>query len=174
MITNSLREDHLIIRRLRDIAKRCSDLLYEGADMPYEDIKEIIITIEEFIDRCHHGKEERSFFPALRKRDDKIDKEIDALLIEHEFGRRVASMISRSLDELLTNREKVARLLNAYVTFLDLHMDREERFFDLVDREYGSTTITNIEEFYTLTSNMLKLRDRIDRLESKEWYEGSN
>ncbi len=173
MFTESLREDHITIKRLRDIAKRYSDLLYDGVDIPYDDIKELIILIEEFIDKCHHSKEECSFFPTFT--DESLQKEIDALLIEHEFGRRVASMVSRALDEWLKNKdiEPVARLLNAYVTFLDLHMEREEKFFDLIDEHY-KTDIVNKDKFEQLSKKMEVIKDRIDVLEEKTWYKGSN
>ncbi len=174
MFTANLREDHVTIKRLRNIAKRCSDLLYEGVDIPYDDIKELIIVIEEFIDRCHHGKEECSFFPSFT--DEELQSEIDALLVEHEFGRRVASMASKALDEWLDNKdiEPVARLLNAYVTFLDLHMEREEKFFDLVDERYAISDIANKAKFDQLMDRMKAIKHRIDILEGKRWYKGSN
>ncbi|GIU71316.1 MAG: hemerythrin [Candidatus Nitrosocaldaceae archaeon] len=174
MFTSNLRKDHLTIKRLRNIAKQCSDLLYEGKYIPYDDIKELVITIEEFIDKCHHSKEECSFFPTLKYKE--LQGEIDALLIEHEFGRRVAKMVSKALDEWLKSKdiEPVARLLNAYVTFLDLHMEREEKFFDLIDENYNIDNIVNEDIFKELSDKMAKIRDKIDKLEAKAWYEGSN
>lgn len=173
MYTANLREDHITVKRLRNIAKACSDLLYKGEEIPYDDIKELILVIEEFIDKCHHDKEECSFFPTLK--DKQLQKEIDALIIEHEFGRRVARLVSNALDEWLKNKdiEPVARLLNAYVSFLDLHMEREEKFFDLIDESYKIDELVNKDRFNELSEKMSRL-DKINALESKEWYKGSN
>ena len=167
---DNLKQDHSMIRRLRDIADTCSKLLYQGKYIPDDDIKDLIITIEQFIDRCHHTKEECSLFDALLNKDDAIDKEINALLIEHEFGRRVINMISKHLNSMMNDKEPIARLLKAYVIFLDVHMEREERFFDSIKE----AEIINPNKFDELSRKMDMLKDRISMLEAKGWYKGSN
>lgn len=159
MSVKNLRTDHLTIRRLRSIAKKCSDLLYDGKSVPIDDMNELITLIEEFIDRCHHNKEECHLFPKI---DNSLQEEVRALIIEHEFGRRVAKMLKGYLSS--SNREPIARLLNAYVTFLDTHMEREERFFDMIG-EYALD-----DEFHSIDRKMDGLKHRIDSLERKEWY----
>ena len=64
--TNDLKQDHLIIRRVRNIAQRCSDKLYANENIPLEDIEIISVIIEEFVDRFHHGKEEQAYFPQTK------------------------------------------------------------------------------------------------------------
>jgi hemerythrin-like domain-containing protein len=61
--TEDLKQDHLTLRRVRDIAQRCSDKLYASENIPFEDLKIISVVIEEFVDRFHHGKEEQAYFP---------------------------------------------------------------------------------------------------------------
>ncbi len=163
MFTDNLRNDHVTIKRLRDIAARYSELLYQNADIDINDLKELIITIEEFIDKCHHSKEECSFFPTFANNKE-LENEIKALIIEHEFGRRVINMIDRYISEWFNDREPIARLLNAYVTFLDMHMNREEKFFDLIDSSYKPDKIVDLEKFNILNERMSIIKARIDKL----------
>lgn len=163
MSVDNLRRDHLTIKRLRDIANICSILLNNDENIPLDDIKELVIIIEEFIDKCHHTKEECYLFPKVKD----LHEEIRALTIEHEFGRRVAMMIERYISK--EDKKTIARLLNAYVTFLDTHMEREEKFFDMIG-EYDMTDY----EFMRLTDKMDKMKHRIDILEAKEWRKRSN
>jgi hemerythrin-like domain-containing protein len=163
VFTANLRNDHVVIKRLRDIAARYSELLYQGVNIDINDLKELIITIEEFIDKCHHSKEECSFFPTFANNKE-LESEIKALIIEHEFGRRVINMIDRYISEWFNDREPIARLLNAYVTFLDMHMNREEKFFDLIDSSYKPDKIANLERFNMLKEQMDIIKARIDKL----------
>ncbi len=157
--------DHVSIKRLRDITARYSELLYQGIRIEINDLKELILTIEEFIDKCHHAKEECSFFPIFAN-DKEFSNEIRSLIIEHEFGRRIVGMIDKYISEWFSNkdREPVARLLNAYVTFLDLHMAREEKFFDLIDNSYKINRVIDIKKFNMLTERMNAIKIKIDKL----------
>ena len=55
--TTNLLQEHLIVRKLGNIAKKCSDRLYTNKDIPIEDIQIISGVIEEFVDAFHNGKE---------------------------------------------------------------------------------------------------------------------
>jgi hemerythrin-like domain-containing protein len=134
--TDDLRNEHKIIKRLRNIAKRCSDEIYAGHDIPFDDIKMVIVVIEEFKDRGHHGKEECAYFPSVKGKETSMDEGARALIIEHELGRRIARCIDESFaryKEDKSVREPLARFLKAYVDFLDVHTTREEKFFERID-----------------------------------------
>ena len=60
--TDDLLHEHLVVRRLGNIAQRCSDRLYANQNIPIEDIQIISVVIEEFVDAFHHGKEEKAYF----------------------------------------------------------------------------------------------------------------
>ncbi len=53
----------MLIRRLRNVAKVCSEKLFANIEIPIEDIEIISVVMEEFVDRFHHGKEEKAYFP---------------------------------------------------------------------------------------------------------------
>jgi hemerythrin-like domain-containing protein len=165
--TQNLKTDHITIRRVKDIAKRCSNLLYANQYVPIEDMEIISVIIEEFVDHFHHGKEEKAYFPETKDKDG-FAEDIRKFLIEHEFGRRIAIMLRRELKELkikikedkenkeIRNKnekemqkenvsiyEPVARFLKSYAVFIEDHTGKEDKFFDLID---GNNKLSNEEE----------------------------
>lgn len=134
--TRELKQDHVTVRRIRDIAQRCSDKLYEGKSVPLEDIDIISVVIEEFIDAFHHGKEEKAYFPSTEGKSGAYAEEVRKFKIEHEFGRRVARMMHKHLKEWrsgVDGREPVARFLKTYAIYVTDHTGKEDRFFDTVE-----------------------------------------
>lgn len=150
--TQELKEDHVTLRRVRDIAMKSSKLLLENKSIPIEDIEIISVVIEEFIDNFHHGKEESAYFPETKDKNNYAE-EVRKFLIEHEFGRRIAKMLRSATTNLrnsernnqiperenIDKKEPVARFLRTYAIFIDDHTGKEDRFFDDVEKlEYIS------------------------------------
>lgn len=137
MSTRDLVQDHVVVKRIRDVAQKCSDRLYAGDSIPLEEIEIISVVIEEFVDAFHHGKEEKAYFPASEGKNDAYAEEVRKFRIEHEFGRRVARMMQRSLKEWkngVDGREPVARFLKTYAAFVTDHTGKEEKFFEAVEQ----------------------------------------
>ncbi len=152
--TRNLLEEHLIIRRVGNIARKCSDRLYAGEDVPIEDIEIVSVVTQEFIDAFNHGKEEKAYFPATKDKDG-YSEDIRKFLIEHELGRRIATMLRREIQvlkssshttaattnltqdrtEMKIKKEPVARFLKSYAVFIDDHCGKEDIFFELVERK---------------------------------------
>ena len=135
--TRDLKQDHILINRLGKIAKKCSDLLNANVEIPTEDIKIISMLINEFVDKFHHGKEERAYFPKMNDKNN-FSQDIRNFLIEHELGRRIAKMLYQSLiswDGGVDSRERVARFLNAYSVFINIHTEKENMFFDVIEKK---------------------------------------
>lgn len=193
--TDSLMQEHIIVRRIGNIAQRCSDRLYANKDVPIEDIQIISVVMEEFIDALHHGKEEKAYFPITRSKDS-FSEDIRKFLIEHELGRRIANMLRRELDTLIehedrnskgasiglkwnnSSKEPVARFLKSYAIFVSDHTAKEDTFFKSILEKNSISEEENREllRHYEVCKGqiggqarieeMLKL---IDYLESREW-----
>jgi hemerythrin-like domain-containing protein len=97
--TRNLLEEHLIIRRVGNIVQKCSDRLYADDDIPIEGIEILSVVIEEFIDAFHHCKEEKAYFPATKSKDG-YSEDIRKFLVEHELGRRIATILRRGIEGL--------------------------------------------------------------------------
>ncbi|MDW0140780.1 MAG: hemerythrin domain-containing protein [Nitrososphaeraceae archaeon] len=193
--TDSLMQEHIIVRRIGNIAQRCSDRLYANKDIPIEDIQIISVVMEEFIDALHHGKEEKAYFPITRNKDS-FSEDIRKFLIEHELGRRIANMLRRELDTLIehddrnskgasiglkwnnSSKEPVARFLKSYAIFVSDHTAKEDTFFksilekNSISEEEDRELLRHYEVCkgqiggQARIEEMLKL---IDYLESREW-----
>lgn len=189
--TQELKKDHVILRRVRDIALKSSNLLYKNYPIPIEDVEIICLVIEEFIDNFHHGKEEVAYFPGTKDKNDNADA-VRKFLIEHEFGRRIAKMLRNStinwrkskntsdadLEPIKNPVEPVARFLRTYAIFIDDHTGKEDKFFDEIEileeispeldlilmRQYDSCRAKIGGE--QRIEQMLKL---IDYLEARDW-----
>ena len=194
--TKNLKNDHITIRRVRNIAQKCSDHLYSNKEVPLEHIEIISVIIEEFVDEFHHGKEEQAYFPETKEKDDYAE-DIRKFLIEHELGRRIANMLRREIIVLKENRSKdkdenkmllnnheinlkepVARFLKSYAVFIDDHTGKEDKFFELVEssKSLSLDEDKRLLEHYEVCKNqvggetriqeMLKL---IEYLEKQDW-----
>ncbi|MDW0121896.1 MAG: hemerythrin domain-containing protein [Nitrososphaeraceae archaeon] len=193
--TDSLMQEHIIVRRIGNIAQRCSDRLYANKDIPIEDIQIISVVMEEFIDALHHGKEEKAYFPITRSKDS-FSEDNRKFLIEHELGRRIANMLRRELDTLIehddrnskgagiglkwnnSSKEPVARFLKSYAIFVSDHTAKEDTFFksilekNSISEEEDRELLRHYEVCkgqiggQARIEEMLKL---IDYLESREW-----
>jgi hemerythrin-like domain-containing protein len=144
--TQDLKNDHVILRRIKDIAFRCSELLYDKKCVPIEDIEIISVLIEEFVDLFHHGKEEKAYFPET-KENKLLAEDVRKFLIEHEFGRRIAIMLKVAISNLKKSdfktrnknddkknlTEPVARFLRTYAIFIEDHTGKEDLFFDKIE-----------------------------------------
>lgn len=190
--TQNLKNDHITIRRVKVIAQNCSNKLYANQYVPIEDIEIISVIIEEFVDHFHHGKEEKAYFPDTKDKNG-FAEDVRKFLIEHELGRRIATMLRRELNEwkrkmketspeinkhYTTNLEPVARFLKSYAVFIDDHTGKEDKFFDLVDERNVISDKENemLLKHYEICKNQAGGKARmqemiilIEYLEEREW-----
>ena len=190
-------QEHLLVRRIGNIAQRCSDKLYRNENIPIEDIQIISVIMEEFIDAFHHGKEEKAYFPITRNKNG-LSEDVRKFLIEHELGRRIANMLRRELNALIehekseikattadiqikwinSNKEPIARFLKSYAVFVSDHTAKEDEFFKAIQQK---NSISEEEDkqlirHYEMCKNQIGGQARIeemlkliDYLESREW-----
>jgi len=190
--TQNLKNDHITIRRVKEIAQKCSNKLYANQYVPIEDIEIISVIIEEFVDHFHHGKEEKAYFPDTKDKNG-FAEDVRKFLIEHELGRRIATMLRRELNEWkrkmketspeinkhdTTTLEPVARFLKSYAVFIDDHTGKEDKFFDLVDERNVISDKENemLLKHYEICKNQAGGKARmqemiilIEYLEEREW-----
>lgn len=181
--TLNLKLDHNTVRRVGNIAKKCSDRLYANETIPIEDMEIISVVMEEFVDRFHHGKEEKAYFPETKERD-AYSEDIRKFLIEHELGRRIARMFLSHLREWkagIDAREPVARFLKAYYVFVTDHTGKEDVFFDSVEEQKSLPFEVDrkLLEHYEQCKNDLggsqrleELFKLIEYLEERDWMNG--
>ena len=132
--------------------------------------------MSEFLDAIHYAREEDQYFPCVATYGS-LKQEIRVFMIEHEFGRRIASNISKCLQKWKlgeNQREPVARFLKAYAVYLNDHLTKEDKFFEIAEKQVLSQDEEKMlyEEFMAVNAVVTKLDKMIrsiDYLESTPW-----
>lgn len=188
MATSDLKKDHLFVRRFGEVIQKCSDKIYAGkdSDILLEDLEIVSVVMEELIDTFHHGKEEEAYFPSTHNKNS-FSEDIRKFLIEHELGRRISRMFRRELliwrkyiieGKQISSKEPIARFLKSYAVFIKDHLEKEDKFLDIVE-DKGIISLDEdkaIRYHYKLCKNksggqvrieeLLKL---LDYLERRDW-----
>jgi len=175
--TEILRKDHREIKRLEKVVSKCYQKLYAGSKIPFTDIEKITLVISEFLDSIHYSREENSYFACVSSYET-LNKEIHTFLVEHEFGRRIATKISQHLKRWKNGedaREPVARFLRTYSIFLKDHLSKEDTFFDRAEKEVLSKEeekemFEQFQSIIAITSKIDEMIKVIDYLENQPWF----
>lgn len=140
-VTASLRQDHDIIKKVLKATDACIKLLKEGKEIPPAILLDTVDFITNFIDRCHHAKEEQGLFPALEAtgmpRENSV---IGTMLREYEEARKIAEHIKNAVeshiqDKSEESRSKIIQYCEAYVNHIDRHILKEDtRLFIITER----------------------------------------
>jgi hemerythrin-like domain-containing protein len=174
--TETLRNDHAQIRRLEKIIVKCYTKLYARLDIPFSDLDRMVTIMSDFLDAIHYSREEDAYFACVGGYGS-LKEEIRAFMIEHEFSRRIANNIAKHLQKWKAGedgREPVARFLKTYAIYLDDHMTKEDKFFDIVEKNILSAEEEKMmyEEFRAVSAVVTKLDEMIksiDYLEQTQW-----
>lgn len=129
--TDVLEAEHRVIDRvlacLETITERCSA---EGR-LDGSAARQAVDFFENFADRCHHGKEERHFLPAVEAKGFPRERgPSGVLLAEHEQGRRHLRAVAASIDRAAVGKPDAVRRFTenarAYVCLLREHIAKED------------------------------------------------
>jgi hemerythrin-like domain-containing protein len=154
---DDLRHEHKIVLLVLQGADALSGPLGNGDAGALARAGEVVDFLRNFVDRCHHAKEERHLFPALTATAGAAAP-IAVLLSEHQEGRRLVAEISSALEK--GQLGDAAEGLRAYGVLLRAHIDKEEGvLFPLADRALGP-------------DEQQALKQAFDRVEAEEIGEG--
>ncbi len=98
-------------------------------------LEELLKFFREFVDRCHHGKEEEILFPALATGgDEQTGALVGVLGAEHEEGRRHAQALSTTLRAHI-DREDHTLFPKARILLPAAQASRLVQQFEVIERE---------------------------------------
>ena len=66
--TEELKTEHLAIERMLAVLEASCQRLEAGQRVRPDVFREAVDFVQNFADRCHHGKEEENLFPRLQER----------------------------------------------------------------------------------------------------------
>lgn len=136
--TDDLREEHRIIKQVMlPILDGICVEIESGKSVEQSNLEGLIVFVKEFIEQCHHTKEEDYLFPEMEKSGISGAEElITSLKNEHEEEGRYISEIGKIVYGKEENRELSAMVeyARAYMRLLTLHIDKEENeLFPMAD-----------------------------------------
>ena len=170
MTTNSLRRDHDLIEKVLSSMKTTISLLKDGKNIPESILLPTIDFTKNFVDVCHHGKEEETLFPALAQTGMPTKMgPIARMLLEHQITKEIAFKIEESTKEYISNGNSVKLIHNIeqYIEHVTDHLHKENnRLFMMADARLQSHT-EQVEKVLTETENA-----KLSQLgKTREYYE---
>jgi hemerythrin-like domain-containing protein len=138
--TETLKHEHQIVLLILGAAERAAQRASVTGKVRAAEVGKMVEFFQNFVDRCHHAKEERHLFPKVAERGEANAKgTIRLLLAEHDVGRQwvkaltVALPLARKGDAAAVS--VLASALKGYAALLRSHIDREDNgLFPLADR----------------------------------------
>lgn len=156
-----LKTEHQAVRlSLRILGRIAEDVDKRKRIVHRDDITAVIDFFRVFVDRCHHGKEEKLLFPALQ--DLGVGREggpIGVMLSEHEQGRRYVGEMAAAAREENSRADAAARFVRsarAYIDLLEMHIQKENQVLFPIGEK-------NLAE-----DRKVSLQSGFDRIEEKE------
>jgi hemerythrin-like domain-containing protein len=148
--TEELILEHQNIELMLDILKIVSTRLRDGDAVPPEHLEGILEFLTVFIDKCHHGKEEKYLFRALEAAGvDHITGHIGVLIYEHEQGRIHVARIKKGLAGTLgvPDMAEVQAAAADYVELMIQHITTENTdVFPMAEKILDSDASANLCE----------------------------
>jgi len=150
--TDDLKQEHRLIEPVLSALERSIQSLGRGSSLDRDFGEKLLDFLRVFVDKCHHGKEERHLFKRLEERG--IPRQsglVLELLREHGVGRAHVRALAGSwpgaADGERSASDTFAEHARAYVELLHVHIDKEDtRLFPMADRTLSSVDDAELME----------------------------
>ena len=138
--TETLKHEHKIVLLVLQGAEREARAIRAGGEVNGAAIAEMVDFFRNFVDRCHHAKEERYLFPAMGAAGFPAEAgPVAVMLHEHEQGRALIRAIGEALDASRAGdaraKDRLAAALEGYAELLRSHIYKEDNIlFAMADQ----------------------------------------
>ncbi len=133
--SKDLRNEHEGILFGLKILEKIVGRIQNNETYEMNDTKEMINFLKLFADKCHHGKEEGLFFPAILEiGHSTCSPIIDQMLYEHTEGRKHIAEMQAAVDGIFKDQD-FAKAATEYIKLLRSHIMKENNvLFDIADK----------------------------------------
>lgn len=141
--TDILEHEHKVITLVLAAAEKEAVSIQQTGKVHADVVRKIVEVLQNFADKCHHGKEEKHLFVMMQKRGMSGDSgPIAVMLHEHVEGRKYIKTIADALPRAQTGDAKAVETLRdgllGYVALLRAHIDKENTIlFPMADRLFS-------------------------------------
>lgn len=130
--TDVLKNEHEAILIVIDAAEKEAASIAETGKMRADTVRRMADFLKNFVDRCHHAKEEKHLFAAMHAHGMPMTSgPLAVMLREHEQGRAhvraIAEAAGRTGIPTAASARKVKNELSAYAALLRGHIDKEDK-----------------------------------------------
>ncbi len=142
--TEDLKEEHRAVERMLAVLEAAAQRLEEGQTVRPGLFEEAVDFVRNFVDRCHHGKEEEHLFPRLEAAGlPRGGGPLAVMLFEHDQGRDYVAAIADSIEAYTRGDASAARAIadnaRGYTALLRQHIAKEEDvLFAMADSLLGA------------------------------------
>jgi hemerythrin-like domain-containing protein len=163
--SETLNHEHQVVLLVLAGAEREAAAIRSTGTAHVAEVEEMLDFFANFVDRCHHSKEERHLFPALEARGMPVGGgPVAVMLREHEQGRATVRAIRDALARFKSgdpaSAGDLADGLLHYADLLRNHIAKEDNvLFPMADRMLS-------------TADQDELARAFDRVEAEEMGEG--
>jgi hemerythrin-like domain-containing protein len=143
--TQQLKDEHESVKVMLGILGHVYRKLESTGSLNIEHFEKILEFLKVFVDKCHHGKEEELFFPALETAGIPKDGPIAVMLYEHEMGRKYIRAMSDAFAQYLKKNKSAAANISQhaknYIDLLMAHIEAENNvLFAMADSRLSQKT----------------------------------
>jgi len=146
--SEDLKHEHEAVKIALNVLEKIASKIQQHENADANDLKEMVDFLILFADKCHHGKEEIYYFPALQKAGiSENGGPIGAMLQEHEQGRLNIRQMKESVSGLNADLNAFADAASSYITLMRNHIENENNtLFMMGDQRLSEETQTELLE----------------------------
>ncbi|MCF8308699.1 MAG: hemerythrin domain-containing protein [Bacteroidales bacterium] len=124
--SQDLKNEHEAIQEALDVLEKMCANLNNNQNVSQNDITDMIDFLKVFADKCHHGKEENHFFPALEEAGiARTGGPIGVMLDEHEQGRELIKNMHSATAKGDIDKKAFVEAASSYIDLLRNHINKE-------------------------------------------------
>ncbi len=137
-----LSNEHRVIEQVLNCLEKLAEQAAASGRVDEPSAQEAIDFFRNFADRCHHGKEEAHFFPAMEARGFSRDcGPTGVMLYEHEEGRRLVTGMAEAVAAASCDDSgaaaRFAQHARQYIDLLREHIQKEDHcLFTMADQAF--------------------------------------
>ncbi len=155
--------DHRDISLTLNILEKICNLLKTNEEVDLVDITRLIYFVKIFADECHHGKEEKLLFPAIKEIAVRRHRDlIEELLTEHV---KLRDLIKSMQDAVLGESVRIDTFVQSSIVYINLLRDHIEK------ENYGLLPICDARLSKKKQDELLKKFETLENaVIGKEYY----
>lgn len=148
--SEDLRNEHEGVLLGLSILEKIALKLSRGENVDQGDPSSLVDFLKLFADKCHHGKEEGLFFPALEKHGiQNAGGPIGQLLMEHTQGRAHIAAMAKAVAAVPVDAPSFTASATAYIALMRDHIAKENTvLFPLGDKALPSDVQAELLESF--------------------------